>query len=37
MALTILNKAHHLRNTPNKLSIISVLSLRKQFPGKIFV
>jgi hypothetical protein len=37
MALTILNKAKCLINTQNKVSIVSVISLRKKFPGKIFV
>lgn len=37
MVLSILNKARHLAETTNKLSIVTVSAMKKKFMGKIFV
>ena len=37
MVLCILNKARHLAKTENKVTIISALSMKKKYPGRILV
>ena len=37
MVLKILNKARHMIETSKPVSIVSALSFKKRYPGKIFV
>jgi hypothetical protein len=37
MVIKILNKAKHLANQPGQIRIVSAISLRKKYPGRIFV
>lgn len=37
LVLSILNKAKHMAMDNKKMSIISVIALRKKYPGKLFV
>ena len=37
MVLCILNKARHLAKTANKVAIVSALSMKKKYPGRILV
>lgn len=35
--LRLLNKARHVAETTNKVTVITATSMRKKYPGKIFV
>jgi len=37
LVIKILNKAKYFYNKPGQLSIVSAMSLKKKFPGRIFV
>ena len=37
MVLCILNKAKHLAKTEDKVKIVSALSMKKKYPGRILV
>jgi hypothetical protein len=37
MVLCILNKARYLKNTEERVKIVSCLAMKKKYPGRIFV
>ena len=37
MVLCILNKAKHVAKTENKVTIVSAMSMKKKYPGRILV